>query len=149
LWGVAVGRIFVVDEVNLAICRAVGLYGVPDSPRAARELAVVQNGERVFFYTTDTKRIYGVYRTKSTAFTEEHPEQGPWVGRPKDKRMRFYPFRVAIEAVEAYERPLGTMQLRRFRRGSSNQRIRRGSSVMYLDDKDTEQLTALLAKLNR
>lgn len=142
------GRIFVADEVNLAICRVAGLYGVPDSPRAARELSDVQSGELVFFYTTDSKRIYGVYRTKSLAFTEEHPERGPWNGRQKDKRMKFYPFRIEIEPVEAYEKPLGIGMLRRFGSGLTRQRIRRGSSVIYLDDKDTKKLEILLGQLN-
>jgi hypothetical protein len=139
----------VVDEFNLAICQVSGLYGVPDTPRAARELADVRSGELVFFYTTDSKRIYGVYRTRSLAFTEEHPERGPWMNRLKDKRMKFYPFRVDIEPVKVYGKALGVGTLRKFGRGFTQQRIRRGSSVVYMDKTDTEKLSNLLSELNQ
>jgi len=138
----------VIDEVNLAICRVVGLYGVPESPRAARELTNVESGELVFFYTTDSKRIYGIYRTKSLAYTEDHPERGPWISRPKDRRMKFYPFRIEIEPVQAYEKALGGRELRKFGRGLTQQRIRRGSSVVYIDQKDTEKLAMVLKEGN-
>jgi hypothetical protein len=142
------GRIFVLDEMNRSICIVEGLYGVPDSPRAARELTDVEEGELAFFYTTDSKRIYGIYKTKSLAYIEEHPEHGPWIGRPKDKRFKFYPFRIKIEPTRAYQKPLGRSELRKIGRGLTDQRIRRGSSVINIDEKDTETLANLLAKIN-
>jgi hypothetical protein len=141
-------RIFVLDEFNLEICQVTGLYGVPDTPRAARELADVRTGELVFFYTTDSKQIHGVYRTRSPAFMEQHPERGPWVKRSKDKRMKYYPFRIEIEPVKAYRRALGVGALRKFRQDFTQQRIRRGSSVVYLDETDTKKLRQLLSDLN-
>jgi predicted RNA-binding protein with PUA-like domain len=142
------GRIFVLDEVNLAICVVEGLYGVPDSPRAARELADVEEGESAFFYTTDSKRIYGIYKTTSLAYTEEYPEKGPWTARSKDRRFKFYPHRIRIEPVKAYQKPIAGSKLRKFGKGLTNQRIRRGSSVITIDEKDAEKLAKLLAEVN-
>lgn len=125
------------------------LYGVPNSVRAAKQILSIEKGDFLLFYTVGTKEIHGLYRAVGKAFMEARPERGPWKGRPIDALRAYYPYRIEIEAVEAFSNPLRTVELRRKGLGLNENVIRRGSSVVYLDDVDTQKLVKLLERANR
>jgi hypothetical protein len=143
------GRILVLDDTNLPICQINQLYGVPNSSRAVKQLSAVKPGEPLLFYTTRSKRIYGVYRAESKAFLEPHPERGPWNSRQVDKRRGFYPFRIEIQPIEAYSQSLDMRELAKAGTGLTREAIAKGASVLYLDDNDIRALIRLLEKVNK
>jgi hypothetical protein len=138
-----------VDDANLPICQASQLYGAPNSTRAAKQILTIRHGELALFYTVHAKEIHGVYRVETEPFIDAHPESGPWNRRRIDELHGFYPYRIELETVEAYSRPLKMDELRSKRLGLAKDVIRRGSSVVYLDETDTQKLLGLLERANR
>ena len=80
---------------------------------------------------------------------ESHPERGPWNRRKVDVRKGFYPYRIEIDPIEAYSRPLNLSMLEKNGLALKEQTIRRGSSVVYLDDIAFHKLVKLIEVVNQ
>ena len=142
------GRVFVVNKYTKEPCIHFGLFGVPDTARAANQIHLVQPGEKLFLYVHGVKHLYGVYRAAGRPFREIEPNRGPWIGRSADQRHGWYPFRIEVEPVHAYREPLSLGDIEKLDVELSEYVIRARSSVVYIREESTAKIELALDKKN-
>jgi hypothetical protein len=142
-------RVFVVNKVTVEVCIHYGLFGVPDTARAANQIHMVNPGEKLFLYVHGVKELYGVYRAIGRAFRETEPEKGPWKGREEDRKRGFYPFRIEVEPIHAYREPLRLGDVESLGVELNEDVFRARPSVVYIQDASAEKLELELDKRNQ
>lgn len=88
--------VFCVDKTNLKKCLNSQLFGVPKSLRALSQIQNVHENDELFLYAYGEKKLYGFYKAVSEVFQEKNPEKGPWIGRKRDDKSKYYPYRLKI-----------------------------------------------------
>lgn len=129
-------------------CIRYGLFGVPDTARAANQIHLVQPGEKLFLYVHGVKQLHGVYRPSGRPFRELEPKRGPWIGRSADQKHGWYPFRIEVESVHAYREPLSLGDVEKMDVELSEDVIRARSSVVYLREESAAKIELALDKKN-
>lgn len=142
-------RVFVVNKYTLPHCIRYGLFGVPDTARAANQIHMVRAGEKLFLYEHGVKRIHGVYRALGNAFREQYPKKGPWNDREEDAKHGYYPFRIEVEPIVAYQEALTLGDVEALDIGFNEDLIRARPSVIYLPDEAARKLEMELDKRNQ
>jgi len=110
---------------------------------------MVRPGEKLFLYEHGVKRIHGVFRALRNAFKEQYPEKGPWIGRREDAKHGYYPFRIEVEPIVAYQEPLALGDVETLNVGLNEDVFRARPSVVYITDEAATRLEMELDKRNQ
>jgi len=99
-------HIFVVNSTNFLTCIRRGVAAIPSADRLhindqlISRLALIRRHDKILFYITEKKEIYGVYKVLDKPFYDETPV---W----DSTESQLYPLRVRIDNSEyVFQKPI-------------------------------------------
>jgi hypothetical protein len=132
----------------LPACIRYGLFGVPDTARAASQIQLVKPGEKLFLYVHGAKVLHGVYEAITQPFKEAEPKAGPWNDRSEDAKHGWYPFRIEVKPFEPFKEALSLGEVERLGIGLNEDVFRARPSVVYITEDSAEKLATALRSKN-
>lgn len=99
-------HVFVLNEKNYKTCIRRGVAAIPDSKtthineQLISRMALIRRHDKILFYITEKKEIYGVYKALDKPFYDETPV---W----EKSESQLYPFRIRIDNSEyVFKKPI-------------------------------------------